>query len=424
LTIQASYADFLWRPHHIAQADLDGLRIQVPPLGNAGEFSGGYTNSRITIGKLVANGAALEFARVGNQQAIKFDIHELTLGSVSAKDGMSYRVAMRNPVPPGDILSAGHFGPFRADDPSQTPVSGDYSFDHADLGVFDGIAGIVDSKGIFSGPLEKVRVDGTTDSRNFEVVRSGYAAPLSTKFQLEVNALNGDVGLNSVTAQYFDTAIHASGSVADKGGWDGKFTSLDFTVRDGRIQDILRLFVHKGRPPMSGVTNLQAHVTVPPAGRPFLNEVTLQGEFDIADGHFEKPSRQESVDDLSATARGDKKAKDDVKNNIPTGEVAAHVHGAAAVGEGVATFPDLMFAIPGADARMHGTFNLLNEKIDLHGTVRMDSRFSQNTSGIKAVFAKVLDPFLDKKHGSVVPVVADGTYGNPHFGVDLNPIKK
>ena len=53
----------------------------------------------------------------------------------------------------------------------------------------------------------------------------------------------------------------------------------------------------------------------------------------------------------------------------------------------------------------------------------MDAKFSQSTSGIKSLFAKVLDPFFDKKHGSVVPVLIDGTYHNPHFGVDLNPIK-
>jgi len=424
MTIQSSYIDFLLRPHYISKVYLDGLRIQVPPLGDAGAFKGGYTDSRITIGELTANGALLEFTQEGNRPATRFDIHELSLKSVSSKAGMNYRVAMHNPVPPGEIRSAGHFGPFHGENPGQTPVSGSYSFDGADLGVFGGVAGIVNSAGKFSGPLEKVSIEGTTNSQNFEVVRSGHAAPLSTRFRLEVNALNGNVSLTSVDATYFSTAIHAAGSVADKEGWDGKFTSLDFAVRDGRIQDVLRLFVSESRPPMSGATNFQAHVTVPPEGKPFLKEVTVQGEFDIADGHFEKPSRQESVDDLSATARGDKKAKDDMKKNIPTDEVAAHAHSHASVRNGVATLPDLMFVIPGADARMHGTFDLLSEKIDLHGTVKMDSKFSQNTSGIKAVFAKILDPFLDKKHGSVVPVLVDGTYGKPHFGIDLNPIKK
>jgi hypothetical protein len=54
----------------------------------------------------------------------------------------------------------------------------------------------------------------------------------------------------------------------------------------------------------------------------------------------------------------------------------------------------------------------------------MDANFSQSTSGLKSLFAKVLDPFFNKKHGSVVPVRMDGTYHNPHFGLDLNPIKE
>jgi hypothetical protein len=376
----------------------------------------------MTIGELTANGAVLEFARAGGKPAERFDIHELRLGDVSSKTGMSYRAALRNPVPPGEIQSAGHFGPFQANSPGQTPVSGTYKFDQADLGVFHGVAGLIDSQGKFSGSLGRIDVQGTSDSRNFEVDRSGHAAPLSTRFQLVVNGLNGDVALTNVSASYFNTTIRANGSVSDKEGWDRKFTSLDFTVRGGHIQDILRLFVRESRPPMTGITNFSAHVTVPPEGKQFLQEVTLQGEFDIADGHFENPSRQKSVDELSQAARGEKKAKENGQE-VPAETVAAHVHGSTSVRDGTATFSGLEFVIPGADASMHGTFNLLNEKIDLHGTVKMEAKFSQSTSGIKSLLAKVLDPFLDKKHGSVVPVLVDGTYSNPHFGLDLNPIK-
>jgi len=30
---------------------------------------------------------------------------------------------------------------------------------------------------------------------------------------------------------------------------------------------------------------------------------------------------------------------------------------------------------------------------------------------------------VNKKNGSLVPVVMNGTYDNPHFGLDLNPAK-
>jgi len=424
LTIQGSYADLLLRPHHISRVFLDGLRVQIPPLGDAGDFSGGYSASQTTIGEVVVNGAVLEFARASNHPSLRFDIHELSLGSVSAKDRMSYRVTMQNPEPPGEIRSTGHFGPFNALNPGQTAVSGTYSFDRADLSAFHGIAGMLASEGTFSGPLAHVDVQGTTKVPDFEVLRSGHAEPLLTHFQAAVDGTNGDVALNSIDAAYLSTGISAKGSVAERKGWAGKFTSLDFRVRNGRIQDILRIFVSENRPPMSGVTGFQAHVTVAPEGRPFLKEVTLQADFGIGDGQFEKPTTQQSVDKLSETARGQKKAPQNENENNPPDNVISDLRGHVVLRNGVATFTDLSFTVPGADARMHGTYQVLNGKIDFHGTVKMDAKFSQSTSGIKSVFAKVLDPFFDKKHGSVVPVLMDGTYHNPHFGVDLNPIKE
>ena len=424
LTIQGSYADLLLRPHHVARVYLDGLRVQVPPLGSAGAFNGGYRDSQMTIGEVVANRAVLEFARAGDKPAERYDIHELSLNNVTAQSGMGYRLIMRNPTPPGEITSTGHFGPFISNDPAQTPVSGSYSFNRADISAFRGIAGIVDSRGTFSGPLERVDVQGTTESPNFEVVRSGHAAHLSTRFHLRVNGMNGDVALTDVNASYIDTTIRAAGSVAGNEGWGKKLTSLDFEVHDGRIQDMLRLIVREKQPPMSGVTNFKAHVTVPPEGKPFLKEVTLQGNFDIADGHFAKPTRQQSVNELSRTAQGQKKANPEEKIDGPVDQITSHVQGNVELRDGMATFANLQFTVPGAAALMHGTYNLLNEKIDLHGTLKMDAKFSNSTSGIKSLFAKVLDPFLNKKGGAVVPVLVDGTYGNPHFGLDLNPVKK
>jgi hypothetical protein len=427
LIIQGNYANFLFRPHHISRVILQTLRVQVPAPGKDGEFKGGYTDTQTTIGELVANGAVLEIARA-NKPPLRFDLHEVNLGSVSARDGMSYKVRMQNPEPPGEIRSSGHFGPFKADNPGQTAVSGTYSFHRGDLDVFDGIAGTVESEGKFSGPLEYVDVQGTTDVPDFEVDRAGHKGHLATQFQGTLDGTSGDVILKNVNATYQNTKISVKGSVTDKERFDRKFTSLDFAVRAGRLQDILRLIVKESRPPMSGVISLQAHSTVPPEGQPFLKEVTLQGDFEISDGHFENPSRQLSVDELSETARGLKKSqRNDDKNgdkNNPTENVISRAHGHVDLRDGVATITNLSFTVPGADALMQGTFNVLDEKINLHGTMKMDAKFSQSTGGIKSLLAKVLDPFFNKKRGSVVPVVVDGTYHNPHFGIDLNPVKK
>jgi hypothetical protein len=424
LTIQGSYADLLLRPHYISRVLLDGLHVQIPPLGNAGDFSGGYSASKTTIGEVVANAAVVEIARASNLTPLQFDIHELSLGSVGAKDSISYRLIMENPEPPGEIRATGHFGPFNASNPGQTAVSGAYSFDRADLSAFHAVAGMLASEGTFSGVWAHIDIQGTTDVPDFEVVRSGHAERLLTHFQATVDGTNGDVALNSIDAAYLSTKISAKGSVANKKGSAGKSTSLDFAVHNGRIQDILRIFVKENRPPMSGVTDFQAHVTVPPGKEHFLKKIALVGSFGISEGQFEKPTTQESVDKLSKAARGQKKAQSNEDENNPADNVITDLGGHIVLRNGVATFTDLSFTIPGADARLHGTYNLLNGKIDFHGTVKMDAKVSQTTSGVKSAFAKTLDPFFAKKHGSVVPVLIDGTYHSPHFGIDLNPIKK
>lgn len=70
---------------------------------------------------------------------------------------------------------------------------------------------------------------------------------------------------------------------------------------------------------------------------------------------------------------------------------------------------------------MDGTYNLITERIDLHGLLRTDSELANTTHGPKALFLKVLDRFFKKKHaGYVAPVKITGTCGHPSFGLVLN----
>jgi hypothetical protein len=87
---------------------------------------------------------------------------------------------------------------------------------------------------------------------------------------------------------------------------------------------------------------------------------------------------------------------------------------------GIATFSDLSFGVPGAQARLYGTYNLVNENIDLHGRMRVDTKISKTETGMKSFLLKALDPFFKKKKkGEVVPVHITGTYQHPRFGLDL-----
>jgi hypothetical protein len=69
---------------------------------------------------------------------------------------------------------------------------------------------------------------------------------------------------------------------------------------------------------------------------------------------------------------------------------------------------------------MSGTYNLLNQQIVLHGTLKTEAHLSQDTSGIKSVLLKPFDPlFKGKKAGAEIPVKIAGTYQNPQFGFDV-----
>jgi hypothetical protein len=211
--------------------------------------------------------------------------------------------------------------------------------------------------------------------------------------------------------------VVVKGSIARSPNGISKTAILDFSGSQARIDDLLRLFVQAKRPPMSGSVTLRAHVEVPPGDDRFLKKLKLQGHFGIQSGAFSNPATQKGVDQLSAGALGQKDPPDPetVLTDL-TGQVDAV--------EGIAKFADLSFGVPGASARMHGSYNLLNYKIDLRGQMRVDSKISNAAQGGKALLLKMIEPFLKKKKkGEIVPVRISGNYQHPSFGLDLNDKK-
>jgi hypothetical protein len=213
------------------------------------------------------------------------------------------------------------------------------------------------------------------------------------------------------------TPVHIEGSVAGKPGQPGKTTSLNANVQNGRIEDVLWLFVHEPKPPMEGGTNFHAHIVWPSGHQPFLKRVALQGDFEIEHAQWTNPERQMSVNMLSKKASGKKKDPE-------TPKVTADIKGSVLLSNEIAKFPDTSFTVPGAEAILHGTYNLEDTKIDVHGDLKTEASLSEDSSGVKAVLLKPLDPLFKKKHaGAEVPVEMTGAYHDPHFGVSLQPKK-
>lgn len=424
MEIEARYADLILRPGYIARVVLNGLRVQAPLRGISSNSSASQSSQRpeVRVGEIVADGAELEVVRTDGKPPLNFEMHTLKVRSYARSNAWSYSVMMENAEPPGEIISEGKFGPLNLADLGATPVSGSYKFQKADLSVFPGIAGTLSSNGDFKGRLGEVGARGTIDIPDFKVATGEHEVHLSSKFTASVDGTNGDVFFKQVETSFLQTSLAASGSVAGKPGQKGKTTSLDMEVNNGRIQDLLRPFVTAKHAPMNGVANLRAHVEIPPQGRSFLQELALRGDFVIGEGAFTKPAMRTRVDEMSERARGEKQDKSKPPTQAEADDpenVVLNLKGHVELRDGIAKFSELSFSVPGASARMEGTYSLLNEQIDFHGMLKTQAKLSQETTGMKSALLKPFDPlFKRKKAGAAVAVKMTGTYKNPQFGFD------
>jgi hypothetical protein len=82
------------------------------------------------------------------KESLEFEIKQLILWKVGPADPMSFRATLTNAKPVGEIHSEGQFGPWQRDEPGLTPVSGWYTFQHANLSVFRGFSGILSSEAL------------------------------------------------------------------------------------------------------------------------------------------------------------------------------------------------------------------------------------------------------------------------------------
>ena len=413
LTIQGSYFGIL--AHRISRLTAEGLRITIPPFGSEEPFH--TSQSAVTIGDIVANGATIEFtSREPDKLPLRFDVHEALLQNVGSSGPLTYRVRVGNPEPKGEVTAAGKFGVWNENEPEKTPISGEYKFENADLSIFGGIAGVLSSSGKFSGNLGHIDISGTTDTPDFEVVSGGRPVRLTTEFTAYEDAIHGDTFLKRVDAHFRNTHVLASGSIAGSTNSKGKTALIELRANNGRIEDMIGLFVRKTPPPMSGAATLRAKVEIPSGAQSFLEKLKLAGSFGIGGGEFSEAT-QEGVNKLSAGARGEKDSPDPET-------VLTDLTGRVSLNRGVATFADLSFGVPGAKARMQGTYGLINYKIDLRGQLKVDTKISNTTSGTKAALLKMMDPlFKKRKRGEILPVKISGTYQHPSFGLDLEDKK-
>lgn len=405
LTIEGSWTAVLTLTHRAKQVRAESLRLSIPthvpppvPVDSK--------RPETMIGELIADGTTIDIAR-DSGETLRFAFPLLVLNNVAKSKTILFRTSMRNAVPPGLIDAKGSFGPWVGTDPGSTRVSGSFHFTHADLSHFHGLAGLLSAEGDFKGGLGHVEVKGDADIPNFEVLTSQHAVEMRSGFDGVVNGLNGDTVLRLVNANWLHTAIDAHGTVK------GKTLTLEMDSRQARIQDLLRLVIKSDGLPVTGPITFRAHAVLPPENEEFLRKIRLDGVFGVEDGKFTSPATQAKVNQLSERARKE-------KEEYGPESVVSDLKGRVSLRQGTATFSNLSFSVPGAIANMHGTYNVITHRIDLHGTLAMQASLSHAAGGIKSVLLKPLDPFFKKgDHGAVVPVEITGTYAHPSFRVSL-----
>jgi hypothetical protein len=108
-------------------------------------------------------------------------------------------------------------------------------------------------------------------------------------------------------------------------------------------------------------------------------------------------------------------AEDKIPDNIHS-----DLKGTFNLSNGLITFSELQYQIPGTQVALTGTYSLDGNQFDFHGNARMDAKLSQMVTGWKSILLKPADRFFSKNGaGTEIPIKITGTKSEPHFGVDF-----
>jgi hypothetical protein len=436
-----NWRQLLHNPVFINRVEVNGLSLTMPPKQVraslppiAGQSGPGVDKSsagiRILVGAILIGHASLVLEN-GNpgKPPRDFEIHQLQLSSVSPGHAMKFHATLVNPKPLGDIDSTGDFGPFNADSPGDTPVSGTYSFSHADLSTLKGIAGILASTGSYSGQLDRIDVTGQTTTPDFRLTIANHPLPLTTTFHAIVDGTNGDTWLQPVDAWLAKTHILAQGKVVRSAGVPGRHIQLQVTVGPGRIQDLLQLSVKTDPPLLNGQVRTHMNFDLPPGPQSVTDKLHLDGSFAIDNVHFANDRFQHDVDQLSLRGLGKAGAANQEQAAMKAGntdggiaaDIASAMRGTFLFGDGRLTVSSLDFQVPGAQIALTGVYSLDGELFDFHGTARLDAHVSQMVTGWRSVLLKTVDPLFAKNGaGTQVPIHITGTRSDPRIGLDFH----
>jgi hypothetical protein len=419
-SVSVDWLGLLRQPRHFGQVRLEGLVIVIPPRQRQAQAKKKQQQaSPFVLDEVFADGATLSILPANpNKPPHVFEIHKLRMQSAGIGQPMYFQAALTNPTPVGQIQSSGRFGPWDTDDPSLTPLSGNYTFSRADLSTIRGLGGTLSSHGSYEGVLSQIRVQGETDTPDFDLGISGNKLSLKTQFSAVVDGVDGDTLLQPVSAQLLGSTIVARGGVTQVAGRKGRIILLDVSAKPARMEDFLRLAVKSTTPSIIGAASVQAKFDLHPGEEEIAKRLKLDGSFIVQSAQFTNPEVEAKITSLSRRGQG-KPGDSDIQN------ARFDMQGHFVLANSQVTFSSLSFSVPGATVQLQGTFGLLSQALDFNGTLRLQAKVSQITTGIKSRLLKAIDPLFEGKGaGTVLPIKITGTRGEPSFQIEIGKLLK
>jgi hypothetical protein len=418
-SFHADWTGLFAKPMHVGTVHVTGMAIQIPPKEMRAQAPKGRRHIgkiEIVVDEIVFDDSKLVIGTLKpDKEPLDFEMSRIVMRNVGPTKPWEYDATLVNATPKGDIHANGTFGPWINDSPGDSTVTGRYTFDHADLSTIKGIGGMLSSVGEFTGQLNDIVVDGTTETPDFFLDTGNHTMPLHTKFHAIVVGTNGDTYLQPVDARLGQSNFTCNGAVINVKG-KGHIIDLDVTVLNGRMQDFLQLAVKTTPVVMTGRLTTKTKLHIRPGDESVSKKLGLQGRFTLRQIHFTNPEVQDKVDMLSLRAQGDPK---DAKPGAE--DVHSQLVGQFVMGDGKLSFSKLDYTLPGATVVLTGEYSLDGEQFEFEGKMRTDAKVSQMVaSKWKSILLKPVDPFFKKNGaGAEIPVKVSGTRSAPKFGLDL-----
>ena len=409
------------KPTHVGTVYVSGMQIYIPPKEARAAAPPSQKKKKgkieILVDQIEVENSHLIIGTFKPDKDPKhFELRHIRMRDVGPERPWKYDAVLVNAIPKGDIHATGDFGPWNNEEPGDSLVNGNYTFDHADLGTIKGIGGTLSSTGKFEGQLDRIVADGITHTPDFTLDTANYPMPLETTFHAIIDGTSGDTYLQPVQAKLGSSEFTCSGAVVNVKG-KGHITDLDVNIPNGHLRDFLMLAVKTKPAIMQSNIGMKMHLRIPYGKESVTKKLEMNGAFTLRDIHFTNPKVQDKVDMLSLRAQGDPK---EAKPGAP--DVSSNMQGKLVSRNGQLNFSTLHYTLPGGEVNLEGVYSMDGKRFDFFGKVRTEAKVSEMiASKWKSLLLKPVDPFFHHNGaGAEIPVKITGTEDEPHFGLDLH----